>query len=248
MKKENEQSKNQIRERVWKELRNFAKPDSRFHWDFSSFIPDFDDSQICCNNIRISREYIDSETIFITPDNCLDLIRRFAIEDKKKIIISSYGLERDFFYIKPGSIPLCESKLASTLDGLELFGKNIKLSEVKAFEKIDLLVTGASMITNNGLRWGKGHGYFDLEWAMFREIGVCFEETPIFAVIHDCQLVNINPELSKYDTLVDVIFTPKQTIKIHNELPKPLKVYWELLTEDQLLKIPALKELREKFG
>lgn len=248
MEKGNKESKNQIRERVWKELRNYAKPDSRFHWDFSSFIPDFDSSLICCNNLRKSREYIDSETIFITPDNCLEMIRRFAIEDKKKIIISSYGLERDFFYIQPGSIPLSESKLASTLDGLELFGKNIKLSEVKNYEKIDLLVTGASMITNKGLRWGKGHGFFDLEWAMFREIGVCSEETPIFAVIHDCQLANINPELSKYDTFVDVIFTPKQTIKINKEHPKPSKVYWELLTDDQLSRIPALQDLRGKFG
>ena len=33
--------------------------------------------------------------------------------------------------------------------------------------KIDLMLTGASAVSKNGVRFGKGHGFFDLEWGMF---------------------------------------------------------------------------------
>jgi 5-formyltetrahydrofolate cyclo-ligase len=37
------------------------------------------------------------------------------------------------------------------------------LREISSFGKIDLLITGISLVTEKGVRWGKGHGYFDLE-------------------------------------------------------------------------------------
>ena len=31
----------QVRQQVWDKLRGVAKPDSRFHFDFNEYIPDF---------------------------------------------------------------------------------------------------------------------------------------------------------------------------------------------------------------
>ena len=39
-----------------------------------------------------------------------------------------------------------------------------------------MMVTGASAITPSGIRFGKGHGYFDLEWAMLSSKGSCDEQ------------------------------------------------------------------------
>jgi 5-formyltetrahydrofolate cyclo-ligase len=39
-----EQHKSLIRNKVWVQLRHVARPDSRFHHDYSSFIADFDGS------------------------------------------------------------------------------------------------------------------------------------------------------------------------------------------------------------
>lgn len=236
-------SKDQIRNNVWIKLREFALPDSRFHWDFTSFIPDFIGSEECNNKIRSSSEYRRAHTIFITPDNCLESLRRFAIEDKKAVLMSTYGIKRDFVYVQSGSVPKGDEKYAATLDGIEKYGKHLSILTINSLAALDLLVTGASVISTSGIRWGKGHGYFDLEWAMFRECGLVSEDTPIFSVGHDCQVVEMEVEVTKYDTIVDKIFTPTKVIDVEKKYQKPSGVYWESLTSDQFMNIPALKQL-----
>jgi 5-formyltetrahydrofolate cyclo-ligase len=52
---------------------------------------------------------------------------------------------------------------------LEHFGRPIALAELPALGKFDVMVTGASAVSTNGVRFGKGHGFFDLEWGMFTD-------------------------------------------------------------------------------
>ena len=47
--------------------------------------------------------------------------------------------------------------------------------------RFDLLVTGASAVSMEGVRFGKGHGFFDLEWGMFTDVGIVDEATPVVA-------------------------------------------------------------------
>ena len=54
-------------------------------------------------------------------------------------------------------------------------------------------MTGASAVSTNGLRFGKGHGYFDLEWAMLRYLELADDDTPVVACVHDVQLVGEEP-------------------------------------------------------
>lgn len=61
-------------------------------------------------------------------------------------------------------IPETKRALASLLDGMEGFGKQITLSDMISREQnIHLLVTGMGAVNNAGETLGKGHGYFDLE-------------------------------------------------------------------------------------
>jgi 5-formyltetrahydrofolate cyclo-ligase len=57
---------------VWERIRRYARPDSRFHWDFSKFIPDFKGSERCAERIRRLPTYRRARLLFITPDNCLE--------------------------------------------------------------------------------------------------------------------------------------------------------------------------------
>lgn len=41
-----------------------------------------------------------------------------------------------------------------------------------------------------GMRFGKGHGYFDLEFAMLSEIGLVDASSEVVDVVHDCQYVD----------------------------------------------------------
>ncbi len=68
---------------------------------------------------------------------------------------------------------------------MEQLGRPISLEQILGRGRFDLMVTGASAVSVNGVRFGKGHGYFDLEWGMFTDIGVADERSPVIAVVHD---------------------------------------------------------------
>ncbi len=236
-------AKDRIREEVWRELRKVAKPDSRFHWDFSKFIPDFEGSEKCAAAIRRMELYKNSRYIMITPDNCLQKLREYCILDGKTYIMPTYGIVRGFIKISRELVPRGQEEYASTLDGADRFGVFVTLQNIKALEKIDFLVTGASAVNLEGVRYGKGHGYFDLEWAMFREIGVVDENTPVIAVVHDCQVIDIPIEASPYDTIVDIIVTPTRIINVEKKHEKPKGIIWEKIPQEMTDEIPPLKEL-----
>jgi len=239
--------RNEARKKVWEELRKVAKPDSRFHWNFAEFIADYEGSDKGAEFIRNLDIYKNARVIFITPDNNMERLREFAIKDKKTLLTTTYGINRGFQVIYPGDVPEGMEELATTLDGMEKFMKPISLKEIKAkLEKVDLLVTGASAITPSGIRFGKGHGYFDLEWAMLWEIQAVDSKTPVIAAGHDCQVVDIDIEITPYDTIVDYIVTPTRVINTNSNIPKPSQgVIWGKLEQGMIENIPPLKELYE---
>lgn len=233
-----------IRERVWKELRKVAKPDSRFHYDFSKFIPDFEGSDKCTEKIRSLEIYKRAKLLMITPDNCLELLREYCIRDNKRFIMPTYGIKRGFILLSRELVPYGKEDFASTLDGAERFGKYLSLEEMKNLGRVDIMVTGASVVSINGVRYGKGHGYFDLEWGMFRELGLVNEDTPIIAVVHDCQVIEEEIEAKPYDTIVDYIVTPTRIIKVKRKKKKPEGILWDKISDELMEEIPILKELK----
>ncbi len=230
---------------IWEQLRKFAKPDSRFSWNFSEFITDYEGSESCARLLVSQDIYKNSGIIFVTPDNNLEHLREQIIRDKKTLLMTNYGIRRGVFAVCPGDVPDGKEELASTLDGVQRFWKFKSLAQVESeFGHIDLLVTGASAITPSGIRFGKGHGYFDLEWAMFHTIGVVNAATPVVAVGHDCQVMDVDVEVRPFDTAIDYIVTTTQVIKTRNEFPKPSEgVLWSLLEKGMLEDILPLQEL-----
>jgi len=241
-------TKNTIRERVWRELRKVAKPDSRFHFDFSSFIPDFEGSDKCAEAIRNMEIYKRARNLMITPDNCLELLREYSIKDGKLVVMPTYGIKRGFVQLSRDLVPSGKEDFAATLDGAERFGKYLPISELKGLKKIDLMVTGASVVSINGVRYGKGHGYFDLEWGMFRELKLVNDNTPVIAVVHDCQVIEEEIEAEAYDTIMDYIVTPTRIIQVEKRRGKPKGIMWERLPEYLLKEIPILLELKNMIA
>jgi 5-formyltetrahydrofolate cyclo-ligase len=236
-------NKSAIRRQVWQELRKVARPDSRFHWDFEEFIPDYEGSERCAQAVRQLDSYKKSPIIFITPDNNLLVLRQQAINDDKTIVITTYGIARGFMTLNGRDVPQGQERYAASLDGMEEFARAIDIEGLSRLGKIGLLVTGASIISLQGVRYGKGHGYFDLEWAMLRELGLVDEDTPVAAVVHDCQVVDLEIAPEPYDTIVDYIVTPSRILDTHRTLPKPQGILWDKLDPAMLDQIPPLKEL-----
>lgn len=96
-----------------------------------------------------------------------------------------------------------------------------------------------------GVRYGKGHGYFDLEWGMFSSIGVIDENTPLLAVVHDCQVIDQKLPISPYDSITDYIITPTRLIEVERHKSKPKGVLWNKLRKGMLKEMPPLQELKQ---
>lgn len=239
---------NIIRQQIWSRLKDVAKPDTRFDKNFAEVIPDFEGSEIATNRILEMQAFKDAEFLFITPDNCLVDLRRHLIEMGKPFFMSTYGIYRGFLYIEPGSVPKGHELYAAWLDGMEHFGVPISLEEVARRGKIDFLVTGASAVSVDGVRFGKGHGFFDLEWGMFTDLGLVGESTPVVAAVHDCQVVQEKLHPSPTDILVDYIATPSGLHKVERRATRPRGVIWDLLDPKQIAQTPPLQELRAMQG
>jgi 5-formyltetrahydrofolate cyclo-ligase len=237
-------SKNVVRTKVWNELRKVAFPDSRFHLDFSNYIPDFEGSSACVTQIRGMEIWKQSSVIFVTPDNCLVELRKWGILDTKTQIMTIHGIKGFLIWTRK-DVPEGQEDFASTLDGAQRYAKPITLGEIRNLGHVDLVITGASAVNLEGVRYGKGHGYFDLEWGILTSIGVVDSTTPLLTVVHDCQVIDKKFPLSPYDTIADYVITPTRTITMQGHKKKPQGIRWRSLQQGMLRDMPPLNELQK---
>lgn len=235
----------EARVKIWEELIKVARPDSKFSWEFSEFIADYEGSDKGAEILASTDMYKNAKVIFITPDNNLEKLREIAFKDKKTVVMTNYGITRGFFLIKPEFIPEGKEELASLLDGVSRYWKHQTLDQlVESVGHIDMLVTGASAITPSGIRFGKGHGYFDLEWAMLYTMGLVDESAVLIAAGHDCQVVDVDVIVEEYDTAIDYIVTPTRIFETRHEFPRPTRgILWPRLAPGMRENIPPIQEL-----
>jgi len=237
--------KSTVRERVFSELRKVAYPDSRFHYDFGEFITDFVGSSAATDRLMAHRFYQQSECIFITPDNCIEELRYRTLLAGKLILLTTYSIKRGFWLLDPAKIPADRLLYAATLDGMERHATPMTLADIRhKLPKLDYMITGTGAINEQGVRFGKGHGFFDAEWGMLYRIGKISSETPAAAVVHDCQVLSetLYPEV--FDTVADAIFTPTRTIEVSRPHKPTCGIVWDLLDPHMLATIPPLQELK----
>ncbi|CAN8101792.1 unnamed protein product [Discula destructiva] len=235
-----------VRTRVWSALRKVALPDSRFHYDFSSFIADFAGSQTANDRLAALPCFAQSSCIFIAPDNCLAYLRERALGAGIKVLITTYGIRRGFWLLDPATIDPVLFQYAATLDGMERVGRPVSLREIVELDlTIGLMVTGTGAINTKGIRFGKGHGFFDLEWAMLFSMGVVDLHTTTAAVVHDCQVLEEELVPEAFDTVCDLVVTPTRVMSAEGAGKPVCGILWDRLEEGMMEDIPPLQELKE---
>ena len=84
---------------------------------------------------------------------------------------------------------------------------------------------------------------------IYRSLATLSRTCPIVTTISEIQIVeNAKISLEAHDTPLDWIITPERAIKSQNTLPQPGPIDWKLMQEDQFLKIPFLRRLREELS
>ena len=232
------------RKLVWEKLRHVAIPDSRFHLDFDQFIPDFNDSDLARTNLTELDLYKTANTLFVTPDNCLEGLREQIVLDGKTQVMPTYGIRRGFVVLFPEDVGEGMARYSVSLDNIEKAGHYVSLSQIRDDYKLDILVTGASAVNYAGARFGKGHGFFDLEWAMLCQIGAVVDSTPVIAFVHESQLVDVKLEVDEFDTVCDYIVTPKRVVNVGGHRKPTSGIIWNKLSDGMMNDIPPLQELK----
>ncbi len=237
-----------VRQQIWSRLRDYALPDTHFHYNFAEVIPDFVDSDKATDRVEALPEVRDATLLFVTPDNCLTEMRRRLLAAGKTIVVSTYGIYRGFYRLGPDNVPKGHERYAAWLDGLEYFGTPISLAGIAELGRFDAMLTGASAVSLDGVRFGKGHGFFDLEWGMFTDIGIVDDRTPVVAVVHDCQVVEDKLTPSPTDIIVDMIATPTRLHRVQRGYPRPRGIHWDRLEPEVIAATPPLQELQRLRG
>ncbi len=233
-----------LRRVVWSKLARVARPDSRFHTDFSSFIPDFEGSSKCVKAICQLPAYRRASTVVAMPDNNLEGFRCRALADGKTLLVFTYAMLRGIVALDAGRIRPEDRSLAATLDGMERFGAKLSFSQLRSTGAIDLLVTGAAAVSRDGVHFGKGHGYLDLEWGLLSELGLVNQETPVIVSVHECQVVDEQVPYAAHDVTVDVIVTPSEVVRCR-PLPKPAGFVWDRMPREFAATRPYISEVRK---
>lgn len=236
------------RREVWDDLRAVARPDSRFHLRFADFIPDFEGSATATDRLWQRLGHPAPRHAFVTPDNSLVDLRGRLLAAGTSLVVSSYNMARGFLLLAPGRVPAGHERYAAWLDGLEHFGQPIDLAGLSALGRFDLVATGASAVATSGVRFGRGHGWFDLEWRLFGELGLVGESTPIATVVHDVQVLEQPLYAGPDDVLVDLVCTPTRCLDVARTQPRPRRLDWSAVDEAQVAATPALAELRRLQG
>ncbi|MCJ1472366.1 hypothetical protein MMC13_001013 [Lambiella insularis] len=238
--------KSVVRQKVWSDLHKVAYPDSRFNFDFDKFIPDFKRSEEAVQYLVSLPSYTCARTVFITPDNCLERLRLRSLQQGKLVLITTYAIRRGFWLLDPHEIEPSRYEYACTLDGMERLARHLQLADMMN-EKltVDLMVTGTGAIDEHGIRFGKGHGFFDLEWAMLYTVGVISSKTPVAGIVHDCQIITEQLVPEDFDTVCDVVITPTRLIKVSNPEKPTCGILWDRLADGMLESIPPLRELKD---
>jgi 5-formyltetrahydrofolate cyclo-ligase len=236
------------RQRIWERLKSVARPDTRFHMQFADFIPDFEGVEAATDRITALPAFKDCRLAFVTPDNSMTELRRRLITARVPTVTATYNMQRGFLYLAPDAVPEGAERYAAWLDGIEHFARPVTLEEIVALGRFDFMATGASAVSVDGVRFGKGHGFFDLEWGMFTDLGLAHETTPVAAIVHDVQLVDDHLQMSATDIPVDFIATPSRLINVERTGRRPRGIKWELLAPQEIHEIPPLRELAHIRG
>jgi len=162
---------------------------------------------------------------------------------RRPFVITTYGIVRGFLGLDPADVPPGEERYAATLDGADRYGRPLSLAELAAGGVFGLLVTGSAAVSVTGVRFGKGHGYFDLEWAMLSELGLIDGRTEVVAVVHDCQVVEEPLPAQPHDVVVDRIVTPTRTVDVDHPPRAPGRIRWDALKGGELKDLGMVAEL-----
>jgi 5-formyltetrahydrofolate cyclo-ligase len=214
-----------------------------------SMIPNFAGADVAAWRLAQTDAWKTARTVKTNPDHAQTPIRIRALYEGKTVYTPVPYLTKDFPYLKLDPARLLAAdvtfELAATPQGFLEYGERLEFEDV---EPLDFCVVGSVAVSRAGGRTGKGAGFADLETAIFRELGVVTDTTPMATTIHSIQLVeDRHIIIEAHDSPLDFIATESELIATANTMARPMGVDWSKVRPDQFDTIPFLARLRDRM-
>ncbi|RMF28706.1 MAG: 5-formyltetrahydrofolate cyclo-ligase [Candidatus Nitrosothermus koennekii] len=233
--------KARIREQVWKRLEE--QDIARFPRPVYGRIPNYQGAEEAARLVTNLDEFKNANIVKVNPDAPQRMVRYYTLISNKMLIMPAPRLRSGFLLLRSIMNPK-DALRASTITGAFEYGRAL---DIDKRIKIDAIVLGSVAVSRSGARLGKGEGYAEIEYAVFRELGFVDSNTPVITTVHDLQIVDDIP-VEEHDLPVDIIVTPKEIIRTNTDIAKPKGLIWDILDEDKIKKMPLLERLREIRG
>ncbi len=211
-----------------------------------SRIPNFVGADAAAKRLSELKIWKDARIVKCNPDPPQIPVRLRALYDGKLLYAPVPELVKGYPFVILDPEKLAKDgvqfELAATSQGFVEHGQPVNFEDMRP---MDIAVVGCVGVTRNGGRTGKGGGFADLELGIFRELRTVNANTPIVTTVHSSQVVeNDQIVMLEYDSVLNWIFTEKETIETNSPYPQPTGVAWDLVQTDQLEDIPFLKALK----
>lgn len=239
-------TKDQVRARVWGALESCGAAVGS-PW---SAIPNYKGAEEAAARLCELPEFQAAKVVKCNPDPAQGPFRLAALRAGKKLYTPVPELVQDtpFVLLDPEVLRHNGVDFAEVENAEEFLTHGLRV-EFRDIEPIDFFVVGCVAVTEAGGRTGKGAGFADLELGIMRHYGSVQSTTPMATTVHSTQVVpDADVVMESHDTPLDYIATPDSLIETKTTIPRPGKLDWNAVREDQYRDIPFLRDLRGELG
>jgi len=194
--------------------------------------------------LRQIKSYHSARQLFISPAPMLAQLRINALNDGKDVIMPGPGLKDGFYLLKPFTVPFTKLSFAVSNKGLPKFGRRLAAGDLAALA-LDLLITDAWAVDEQGTRLGDGQGFFDLSYAIMTEHKALKDSCLKYAVLDNPERLLSETELptNDWDVRMDGVILPAGIMALPKAAKRNHPIYWDKLPRKRIKKLKPLWEI-----
>ncbi|MGV8074497.1 MAG: 5-formyltetrahydrofolate cyclo-ligase [Syntrophobacteraceae bacterium] len=203
--------------------------------DIADRIADF---RKAAEKIRGLPVYRTARNVLVSPEPDLLQVRLNVLADRKYLTLPTAGLQKGFLFLDPEVVPP-KKRIAVMRSNKETpYAKRVPFGEGIP-HPVDLIVSGALAVGEDGSRIGDGLGHLDLQCAIVTSLGWISPDAQIVAVVEEDRIF---PSVPTEDTDVGIhwIITSRELREAPRKEPAKSAIVWERLSMKQIRRNDAL--------
>lgn len=178
-------------------------------------------------NLRNQNPYQLARCVWVSLHPGLKQIRLNLLADQKHLVLPTPGLQKGFRLLQGAAIPVRKRAMAVTPSFLLRSGRHLPCRSPLS-PRVDLMITDALAVAEDGSLLGDGSGHLDLQFAILAALGWLADTVQVLAVVDPVQIV-ASFATEDHDVHAHWIVTEKESLPGTSGPDRPHPIQWERL-------------------